>query len=381
MKRFVKMLMILTAWLMLISPGQDAQADSIVLPDPMEMGYKMIFAKNADAETFYQREYLMYDRDDVDNFVAAYMDQMLLIEELKYVSCTEDPKGWKYHLFAPAQGETYRTLYSHQDKWETVDYCVAILYHPKSDYVKIIASKDISLWSEQAKATKTPSVAKESKKNTSGNKTVATNDGLTVLSPEQYLGIEPCDKIYREDNHYTYAYTDRGYKYHGSGTSNPVDWYKMEEYVNALVDSGYYEILEHSDDTDDAYWTLRYIGPAKVNNTFDLYYGMSDQAAITLRNFIGNIKIRYSIDILTADIDETQQRLGETVVGTQQSTSAGSSIFGKRCSTCGGDGRCNSCGGSGQVWKWAGDMYAYVRCTAFGCSGGSCSNCGGDGID
>lgn len=213
---------------------------------------------------------------------------------------------------------------------------------------------------------------------TAGTKAVATNDGLTVLSPEQYLGIDPCDEIYRDDNHYTYAYTDRGYKYHGSGTANPVDWYKMEEYVNALVESGYYEILEHSDDPDDAYWTLRYIGPAEVKNTFYLYYGMSDQAAITLRNFIGDIKVRYSIDILTADIDETQQRLGEYVLGTQKSTSSSSSIFADRCTQCGGDGRCNSCGGSGKIWKWAGDMYAYVRCTE--CSGGTCTRCGGDGV-
>lgn len=372
-----KALMLLVSWLILLIPGQEAQADSIVLPDPLEMGYDMVFARNADGENYYHREYLMYDRDDVDDFVAAYMDQLLLFEEIEYISSTESPDGWKYHLFAPAQGETYHTVNSHHDEWKTEDYCVAIYSHPQSDYVKIIASKDISLWSDQENLTGEPSVAKETEKNTSGNEAIATKNGLTVLSPEQYLGIEPCDQIDSFDEGYVYRYTNRGYPYHDFGTSNPVDWYKMEDYVNALVDSGYYEILEQSTDRENAYWTLRYIGPAKVENTFDLFYSRSDQAAIALRSFIGDIKVYYSKDIMTADIDETQQRLGENVVGSQKSASSGSSIYGERCTRCDGDGRCNSCGGSGQIWKWTGDMYAYVRCTD--CSLGTCTLCGGDG--
>lgn len=332
---------------LLLMCGASALADEVVLPHP---GY--YFGRNFNGFAVYFDE---YPKAEYDAYVS------LLIEQYGMEIMDEQilPSG-EFVFLAKPGAKDYQVFVTCYKKYYLGEYEYGLEY----DF-----SEDVIL---SAMETYSP-VAEE--------KGIATNAGLTVLSPEQYLGIDPCDEIYRNDNSYTYKYSNRGYKYHGSGTSNPVDWYKMEEYVNALVESGYYEILEHSDDTDDAYWTLRYIGPAKVKNTFYLYYGMSDQAAIAVRNFIGDIKVFYSKDILTADIDETQERLGKYVVGTQQSTSSGNSIFDKRCSTCGGDGRCNSCGGSGQVWKWAGDMYAYVRCTAFGCSGGSCSRCGGDGID
>ncbi len=331
--------------------GTSAWADEVVLPHP---GY--YFGRSFNGFAVYFDE---YPKAEYDAYVSLLIEQygMKIIDEQILPSS-------EFVFLAKPGAKDYQVFVTCYKKYYLGEYEYGLEYS---------FSKDVTL---SAMETYSPTVQE---------KGIATNNGLTILSPEQYLGIEPCDNIYREDNHYTYAYTDRGYKYHGSGTANPVDWYKMEEYVNALVNSGYYEILEHSSDRDDAYWTLRYIGPAKVKNTFDLYYGMSDQAAITLRNFIGNIKVRYSIDILTADIVETQQRLGEYVVVTPQS-SAG--VSGGRCPYCGGDGKCDECGGD--VWYYDFDFVyvngapelQYVRkiCTDANCNYGKCYMCGGDGI-
>ena len=219
-------------------------------------------------------------------------------------------------------------------------------------------------------------------------KSIATNDGLTVMSPEEFLSIDPCDNLSKADTHYTYVYTNRGYKYHNYGTTIPVDWFQMQEYVNALVESGYYEIMEYSSDPDDAYWLLGYTGPATVKNTFSLHHGMTDRTVIALRNFIGDIKVYYSKDILTTDIDETQQRLGKYVVDTYSSATASSTTSDSACTYCGGDGKCDRCGGD--MWYWDYE-WVYVNgspvsqrvnkmCQATYCTGGACSKCGGDGV-
>lgn len=219
-------------------------------------------------------------------------------------------------------------------------------------------------------------------------KNVATNDGLTVMSPEQFLGIDPCDNLSADDTRYAYVYTNRGYKYHDYGTTLPVDWFQMEEYVNALVKSGYYEILEQSVDPDDAYWLLGYIGPAEIKNTFSLYSGKTNQTAIALRNFIGDIKVYYSKDILTTDINETQQRLGKQVVDTYSSATRSTAPFGSPCTYCGGDGKCNRCNGKGSGYRYETEYVngvpvtksVYKTCYGSYCDDGKCSECGGDGV-
>lgn len=342
---------------LLLMCGASAWADEVVLPHP---GY--YFGRNFNGFAIYFDE---YPKAEYDAYVSLLMEQydMKIIDEQILPSS-------EFVFLAKPGVKDYQVFVTCYKKYYLGEYEYGLEYS---------FSKDVTL---SAMETYSPAAEEEG---------IATNDGLTVLSPEQYLGIEPCDNLSTNDNEYAYVYTNRGYKYHSSGTSNPVDWYRMEEYVNALVDSGYYEILEHSSDTDDAYWTLRYIGPAEVSNTFYLYYGRSDQAAIAVRNFIGDIKVWYSKDILTADIDETQQRLGRQVITTPADTSSSAShsvSSGSICTECRGDGKCNECGGDMWVWKWETE---YVNgspvtkqvnkmCQAVYCTGGKCSKCGGDGI-
>lgn len=349
-----KMCMIVVCVLLLMC-SVPAWADEVILPHP---GY--FFGREFNGFIIYFDE---YPKDEYDVYVSLLTEQ--------YGMEITDEQNLSF-------GEYVYLKKPDTDDDQVIVMCCKTYNQEEDRYeygIRFNFSEDVTL-----SAMETYSPAKQ------GN-TITTNDGLTVLSPEQYLGIAPCDEIRADDDRYGYVYTDRGYTYHGSGTANPVDWYRMEEYVNALVASGYYEIMEQSSDTDDAYWSLRYIGPAKVKRTFDLYYGMSDQAAITLRNFIGNIKVYYSRDILTADIDETQQRLGTYYVDTSKNTSSGN-LSGDRCTVCGGDGKCDECGGS--VWYNDFDFVyvngapelQYVRkmCADANCDFGSCYACGGDGL-
>jgi len=392
MKRFVKMILVLLCVAVITSSSAETEIatnDGLGILSP---------------SAFFNGKYTitgMWDSSDTDTEFNWINCNFVSVEKITYEEAQADAQLYRQALidsgyFKESKRNDHQLTYiGDREVTSAIDDGTIRNWHVGA-YVKLSEGKrkhqmtvnlvegfnfsDLAVGSDNQKSA-------EKKQSNAEKKVIATNDGLTVLSPEQYLGIEPCDEIRADDDRYGYVYTDRGYVYHGSGTTNPVDWYRMEEYVNALVESGYYEILEHSSDTEDAYWSLRYIGPAKVKRTFDLYYGMSDQAAITLRNFIGNIKVYYSRDIMTADIDETQQRLGTYYVDTPQNTSSGN-LSGDRCTFCGGDGKCDECGGS--VWYNDFDFVyvngapelQYVRkmCTDANCAFGTCYACGGDGL-
>lgn len=219
---------------------------------------------------------------------------------------------------------------------------------------------------------------------------IVGNDGLLVMSPEEYLGIESCDDLYQDDISYSYQYTDRGYEWHGEGTSNPVDWYKIEDYVDALVASGYYEICDYRDEgeTQD-YYSLSYIGPGSVKRTFTAL-NSAKRGAIFIRNWLGDINIYYSLDITTNDLEDTQYRLNEYIFGIDPNSNDDSGDDPRptarptekppeRCSICGGSGErnCSTCGGSGYT-GYGSDRH---KCPSFNCHYGKvkCWTCGGDG--
>ena len=192
---------------------------------------------------------------------------------------------------------------------------------------------------------------------------IVGNDGLLVMSPEEYLGIESCDDIIQEKNWYKYKYENRGYEWHGDGTDNPVDWYRMEDYVDALVDSGYYKIVAHEKPEDNKeHWYLSYIGPGSVKRVFNPYNNnVNAKAAIVVSSFIGDINVYYSLDIITNDLEDTQYRLNKyiNVVNPWSASSSGSGSGG---------------GGSSGHWE---TVEEEVDCPI--CTFGNCSICGGDG--
>ena len=203
---------------------------------------------------------------------------------------------------------------------------------------------------------------------------IVSNKGLTVLSPEQYLGIEPCDTISTQDNWYKYQYTNRGLPWYSYGTSNPVDWRRMEKYVNALVDSGYYVVLEHEHpNPEEEYWCLGYVGPGSVTKTFGANGNTTQKAAIVVKSDLGDIGVYFSLDITVDDIDETQKRLGKSIFDEPVNSGGGSSGGKSTCLSCGGNGRHSACGGMGYYRRANGTI---DDCSCFA---GYCPTCGGDG--
>ena len=201
---------------------------------------------------------------------------------------------------------------------------------------------------------------------------IVSNKGLTVLSPEQYLGIEPCDTISTQDNWYKYQYTNRGLPWYSYGTSNSVDWRRMEKYVNALVDSGYYVVLEHEHpNPEEEYWCLGYVGSGSVSKTFGANSNTTQKAAIVVKSDLGDIGVYFSLDITVDDIDETQKRLGKSIFDKPVDNSGGSSK--SDCLSCGGNGRHRACGGLGYYRNANGTI---DDCSCFA---GYCPTCGGDG--
>ena len=203
---------------------------------------------------------------------------------------------------------------------------------------------------------------------------IVSNKGLTVLSPEQYLGIEPCDTISAQDNWYKYQYTNRGLPWYSYGTSNSVDWRRMEKYVNALVDSGYYVVLEHEHpNPEEEYWCLGYVGPGSVAKTFGANGNTTQKAAIVVKSDLGDIGVYFSLDITVDDIDETQKRLGKNVFDEPVNSGGGSSGGKSTCLSCGGSGRHSACSGMGYHRRANGTI---DDCSCFA---GYCPTCGGDG--
>ena len=203
---------------------------------------------------------------------------------------------------------------------------------------------------------------------------IVSNKGLTVLSPEQYLGIEPCDTISTQDNWYKYQYTNRGLPWYSYGTSNSVDWRRMEKYVNALVDSGYYVVLEHEHpNPEEEYWCLGYVGPGSVAKTFGANGNTTQKAAIVVKSDLGDIGVYFSLDITVDDIDETQKRLGKNVFDEPVNSGGGSSGGKSTCLSCGGSGRHSACSGMGYHRRANGTI---DDCSCFA---GYCPTCGGDG--
>lgn len=202
---------------------------------------------------------------------------------------------------------------------------------------------------------------------------IVINNGLTVQSPEQFLGIRPCNTIYSETDHYCYLYSGRGI----DGSSGRDDWNKMDDYVNALVASGYYRILEHEQDDYpfvEEYWTLQYIGPETITNTFGVRMNTSQQAAIIVQSYLKNIYVWYSLDVITADLEETQRRLNTTIFVVNSHSGSGD------CLSCAGSGKCNPCGGSGTERNLlAGTRTWLVQDCSYCAGSGKCNACYGSG--
>ena len=212
---------------------------------------------------------------------------------------------------------------------------------------------------------------------------IVRNDGLLVKSLEHYasewIEMPPCDRIFQEDNWYCYQYRDRGLQWSRHGGKDPEAWGFAERYADALCSTGYYEPLRSDIQDDEVFFVLAYVGPGRVSETFSIRRSDPSGAAIVVASYMGDINIYYSRDIMTSDLNETQERLGTDIYISGGGTD---DPWEHDCITCGFDGTCNTCGGTGQVYRSVPGTNDYVwqTCTANNCQNGRCRECGGDGM-
>ena len=317
-----------------------AGADDYFIPDPGHFfGETMVKTSG--------RNYTMYFEEDPRDMFNAYVSLLQTDYEMKKLSITDTD-----HIF------TYDGVH---------DSGVTISYISGKDGYRIEVSLH-SLVSTGKREQYDPDWAAEEepaeeKSATKGQ--IAWDDGLNVMSPEQYLGIKPCDQIYQQDNYYTYRYIDRGFEKYEN--KNLEDWYAMADYLNALIDSGYYKIIEHSSSERVEYWCLGYTGFKSIK-VFGANRSSTQEAAIIIQSHFGDIYVWYSVDILTDDLDETQKRLGTDIF--VKNNNDGPSIL-PTCDACNGSGDCTYCWGRGT------DGITGRDCAV--CDRGNCSYCHGSG--
>jgi len=159
---------------------------------------------------------------------------------------------------------------------------------------------------------------------------IVGNDGLQVMSPEEYysIWIEPCDHIDLGSNqNYFYEYFGRGQEWDGKGDND--EWAKFERYAKALVNSGYYELAHHAQDKMENSWYLKYVGPKNIRTA------MGKSSAIIVTSLLGDVWVYYDLDIVTSGRAEIVD------VNPQPTGDDGR----KWCVSCGNSGKCSSCHG------------------------------------
>lgn len=133
-----------------------AHADTLTMPDPLDLGFAMSFYANEDNDYCYKRNYRVEDASDVRAVVLAYLERLMQYKQLDYVQCTTDPGGWIYHGFQAADDYSYDTYYQYQGDWRTMSYCASVAYNPDGQNVVFYCSKDFTLWSDAAEPTTEP---------------------------------------------------------------------------------------------------------------------------------------------------------------------------------------------------------------------------------
>lgn len=91
-------------------------ADTLTMPDPLEMGFDMKLVEKLDNESAYFRRYEINDKQDTTSVVLAYIEKLMQYEELKHVQCTTSPGWWIHHVFEAAESHSFDTFYFSEDE-------------------------------------------------------------------------------------------------------------------------------------------------------------------------------------------------------------------------------------------------------------------------
>lgn len=206
---------------------------------------------------------------------------------------------------------------------------------------------------------------------------VADDDGLLVMPIDEYLDGLTLSCATRESgsNHYGYHYLGQGRYYGGGGSDEYRAMY--ERYVNDLVATGYYTLLEHSEDSLSETWRLGYTGDAALE-TFTVWRDQADDAVIVVDLLFDDANVYYSADILTTNYSQVVKSNDANGGAADDRGEIDTSMTCPRCHGYGTQ-QCTLCWGSGQV---SDDSMSTGRSTCPRCRGRgyeTCDYCDGNG--
>lgn len=175
--------------------------------------------------------------------------------------------------------------------------------------------------------------------------------GLLVMAPEEYNSdIPDVHFLGAQDNHYHYEYVNCGLEYDGRGDNDT--WALFKDYVYALVDTGYFEIIEHYEDQDiknfREYWALAYTGPETVKENFGIVTDGTHDAHIIVNSLLGKVYVYFSQDIVVNNLEEVMEEKGFYVPDPDDPSDPTKPE--RNCAKCSGfrTVKCTNCWGTGQ---------------------------------
>ncbi len=425
---------------MLLLSVLTAHADTLTMPDPLELGFQMSFSENCDDKYRCERNYKVENAEDAQLVVLAYLEKLMQYKELVYVECTTSPDGWIHHGFQPAEGYSYGTYYVHDGDWQTKPYCAAVVYKPGNRNVYIQFSPDFTLWDEN--------------NSTQGKGTSCNQIELGAVYSFQSAEVEEAvrSKLRKPEGDITYGellkitFLDMSKK----GITNITDLAYMTNLTDLYLDQN--SITDITALSGLTNLTNLYLSQNSITditalsgltNLYSLELGDNQITEITALSGLTNLTYlglsRNSITEITAlsgltnlaelllddnEITDITTLAGLTKLGlltldnnkirdfspiniddydtyfsadgnpgnpvppspTAKPT-AKPTVEPEDCPKCGGTGRCSKCGGDMWVWVYE---WEYINgfpesilknkmCDAIYCVGGRCGYCGGDG--
>ena len=205
-------------------------------------------------------------------------------------------------------------------------------------------------------------------------------NGLLVMAPEEYnSNIPGTISLSAEDNFYSYKYADCGFEIYGDGNNEM--WELFKDYKDALIATGYYELIDYDKNDLHETFCLGYVGPETVTETFGGIGCETNDACIVFESLLGEAWVKFSLDIVVNNLEEVMEEKGYSTPGSSTGGSSGSSTPERNCAKCSGyrTVKCSTCWGTGQQNSPT-TSTGKIACRGCGGRGSvTCSACGGSG--
>ena len=202
--------------------------------------------------------------------------------------------------------------------------------------------------------------------------------GLLVMAPEEFnSNIPGVSVLGAQDNYYYYKYIDCGYEStYGDGDDEM--WELFLDYKDALISTGYFELVAYDKDNLYEAFGLAYTGPETVADTFIGLASETTAVCISIESLLGRACVKYSLDIVVNNLEEVMEEKGFYVPDPSDPSDPSSPE--RNCAKCSGyrTVKCTNCWGSGQQSS----SNSSGRESCDDCNGrGSvtCDRCGGSG--